>query len=142
MLLNIDSFLDQLPIDFPNSSKSPTVGLVYDYDTQAMVINVRLPTPNTMPSLKDIKYIKSRNEQNEIRLTQRERDRLYDETLYQLAIALIALVLKADVKKIISLIVFNGRVRFRDEATGKWIDSCIISLQSDRNEFQGIEIKQ
>ena len=34
----------------------------------------------------------------------------------------------------------NGRVRFRDEATGKQVESCIISLQSSRAEFAGIQL--
>jgi len=139
--LCIKYFLEKIPLNFPDSEQLPTVRLRYESETKVLIVEARLLTPDTLPVLREVKYIKARNEFRKIELTQKDRNRLYDQTLYQLAIAIIAVAFKADVSKVVSLVVFNGRVRFRDEATGKLIDSCIISLQCDRNEFQEISVE-
>ena len=45
-----------------------------------------------------------------------------------------------DTHTTVSQVVVNGRVRFRDEATGNWVDTCIVSLQASREEFADIRL--
>ena len=137
----IKCFLEKVPLKVPNTKQFPAISLSYNSELEILIVEIHLPTPDGFPVLRQVKYIKIRNEFKEIELSQNEKNRLYDETIYQLAIALIAVVFKADVSKAVAMVVFNGRVRFHDEATGRLADACIISLQSDRGEFRGLSLE-
>ena len=138
--LCIRTLLARIPLKFPESKSRPSPTLHYDHETQSLVVDLRLPTPGAIPTLREVRFIKSRNEFKRYDMSKRERDAFYDDALYQLTIGIIGAVFKWDTRRVVEQVVVNGRVWFRDEATGKQVESCIISLQSSRAEFAGIQL--
>lgn len=125
----------QYPDYFPQSYE-----LDYRPENTLVVVNYRLPAPKDLPTLKEVKYVRSRDEYAEKHISTSERNRLYDSVLYQVALRTIHELFEADQVSAFESIVFNGYVSSVDPATGKDTNSCVLSLQAERAEFLEIDL--
>lgn len=114
----------------------------YQPDTQILVIDFSLPDLDSLPKLKTIKYVISRDEFSETYLSKAALNKLYDELLYQCALRTIHEIYEADTVNSIVSIVFNGWVDSIDKATGQNTNACIMSLQASKNEFLEINLER
>jgi restriction system protein len=136
----VKSLLLRVPLKFPDTKRRPALQIHHDAETKSLVVDLRLPTPDAVPTLREVRFIKSRTALKRFEISGRERDKLYDDILYQLTVGIVGVAFRWDTRKTLSQVVVNGRVRFRDAATGNWVETCIISLQSSRQEFAGIRL--
>ena len=116
--------------------------LEYNAETHMLVVEYILPVPENLPNLKDVKYIQTKNEFKETYLSEGSTSKLYDDLLYKMTLRTIREILDADIKKHIHAIVFNGWVNSTDKATGKEYSACILSIQTERDEFMDINLSQ
>jgi restriction system protein len=114
----------------------------YNADTRMLVVEYSLPSPDHMPRLKEVRYVQARDSLDEIALPDAAVNSLYDSVLYQIVLRTVFELLRADSVKALDAIVFNGWVEFVDKATGKHVNSCILSLQATRDEFMDINLSQ
>ena len=128
----------RLPEKLANRVLQTVISVSESRDT--VVINACLPNPPDMPTTKEVRFIKTSNELRESRLSEREQNKIYDEFIYSLALALVRLTFTFDVRKRVDLTTLNGWVRYRDEAIGKITEACIISLQVRRKEFTSVNL--
>jgi len=128
--------LSQYPEYFPQEFE-----LDYDPETKILIVEYSLPAPHHLPTLKEVKFIQSRNEFTEIHISDSALNTLYDEVVYQIALRTLYELFKADIIKVIDSIVFNGWVNSINKATGKKTNSCIISIYVKRDEFLSINLK-
>lgn len=112
----------------------------YSVATKMLIVNYSLPTPEDMPSLKEVKYQVSKQEFKETYLSEKERSALFDEAIYQICLRTTHELLEADVANAINVVVFNGFVTATDKRIGHVATSCIISLQADKAEFMAINL--
>lgn len=126
----------QYPDYFPQS-----FDLDFDPDTQALVIDYDLPSNVTMPTVKDVKYVHARDEFDEKRLGSAQSARMYDNLLFQIALRTLHELYEGDTVGRLDIVVFNGYVRTIDKATGQEIRPCVLSLQTRREEFVGINLR-
>jgi predicted RecB family nuclease len=114
--------------------------LAFNGDTGVLVVDYLLPAPEDVPTLKEVRFVKSRGEVSEKHLSERERDKLYDLLLYQVALRTIHELYEADQVEVLTSIVFNGRVNSVDKATGHflWGVADLIRDTFKRGKYQDV----
>jgi len=115
--------------------------LQYVPDNKTLVIDYQFPNLEDLPTLREVKYIASRDAFDEKHHPAGAVNKAYDSVLYQLALRTIHEIFEADrnVKKI-DAVTFNGIVDRLDPATGRRVNSCIMSLQTPCAEFEAINL--
>ena len=132
MVLNNSGYPDWMSVDFE---------LGYRPEERILVINYELPSPDSIPSLKEVKYVKSRDEFTEKHITEPQKKALYDRICYQIALRTLHEIWEADEPDNIQGIVFNGYVTAIDKATGIEGRSCVLSVQAWKEEFVAINLE-
>lgn len=125
------------PDNFPKS-----VGLNYNSDTKLLLVDYSLPYVDTLPKVKEIKYIATKDEFTEVLMQDTATEKLYDGLLYKISLRSIQELFEADMILAIESIVFNGWVRAIDKSTGQETNGCILSIQVNRQEFLSINLAQ
>ena len=120
--------------------------LAYNPETSELIIEYELPSYEAiMPTVRGYKYIKSRDEVQELPFTktyERELKALYEEVIAAVALRTLHEIFKADPAEAIQSVVFNGMVNAIDKATGQPIRPCLISVQTTREEFTSLNLAQ
>lgn len=133
-----DLFSDQpYPDTWPDD-----VRLDFITETKTLVIDYELPNINHFPKVKDVRYVASRQEFKETPVAESHQKKLYDETLYQIALASLYKVFHSDSVDALASVVFNGWVHSIDKATGVAIRPCILSIQTSKMEFLTLNMAQ
>lgn len=128
-----------------SSSEYPTClpsefDLQFNPDNGMLVVEFRLPSIDDIPSLSEVTFIASRGELKEKHLPDSKRKQIFNDVCYQISLRTIHELFEADVKDQISAISFNGFVSQRSSATGKLETSCIMTLQTSKDEFVEIDL--
>lgn len=110
--------------------------------SRTLVVEYVLPTPEMMPTLKEVRYVQTRDELVEASLTEKVRTKLYDQVIYQVALRTLHELFEADVVGALEAVVFNGWVSSIDETTGKAVRPCILSVRAGREAFLSINLAQ
>lgn len=133
LVLNASAYPDWMGVDFD---------LGFNVDTKTIVVDYRLPLEESMPTVKSVTYVHSRDEQKQSHISAREKNALYESVLYQLALRTIHELYEADEISAFDAVVFNGWVDSVDPATGQRGESCIMSVQARRDEFLGLNLAE
>lgn len=112
----------------------------YNPETKVLIIEYFLPDKKSMPTLKELKYIRKDNKYKEIRITETQLNKLFDSLMYQLTLRLISDQFKTDTENKISSICFNGWVHSISKATGRQEDVCILSISVKKEQFLEIDL--
>lgn len=114
----------------------------FDYNAanKVLIVDYQLPSPDAIPSTREIKYIQARDEFLPQRLPQAHLDKLYDDVLYQIALRTVHELFEADIVAALAAVVFNGIVQSVDKRTGRELAACVMSLQAMRDEFMSINL--
>lgn len=115
--------------------------LEYVSDTKTLIVNYTLPIPSDIPTLKEVKFIKSKNAFKESHISQSALNKLYDEIIYQIVLATVAKLFSADAANALESVVFNGWVNTTDKSTGHPLNACIVSLHTSKNDVRSINFK-
>jgi restriction system protein len=141
---NPDAIFDYYSLVLSNSQYPDYFPQEYDLDynpkTKLMIVDYSLPSIDSIPRIKEVKYNKTKEEYVEIRYTDAVIKKLFDQIIYQISLRTIHELYESDVINAISSIVFNGWVRSVDKATGQEVNACIVSLQANREEFLSINL--
>jgi restriction system protein len=62
--------------------------------------------------------------------------------LYQMCLRTIYEVCQANTDNLVSIIVFNGWVDYIDQATGRTVNTCVLSVQVTKDEFLSLNLSQ
>jgi restriction system protein len=131
MVLNNSQYPESFPQEFE---------LEYNPENKILIVEYRLPALDDIPTLKEVKYIQSRDETKETHISDATKRSLYDSLVYQIALRTIHELYEADAVEAIASIVFNGWVNSIDPRTGQEITPCIVSVQAGRDEFLAINL--
>ncbi|WP_295103403.1 restriction endonuclease [uncultured Candidatus Kuenenia sp.] len=115
--------------------------LDYNPETKIMIVDYSLPPIDALPRLKEVKYIKTRDEFSESFLADSTVNNLYDDLIYQITLRTIHELYESDVVNAIDSIIFNGIVESIDKATGQTITACIVSVQANKQKFLSINLE-
>jgi restriction system protein len=126
----------EYPNGFPGEYK-----LAYSKESKQLVIDVRLPTiADIVPSVERYKYVKSTNQINETRKTEKSRQSIYIDAICQAALRCLSEAFKADPSSAVDVVALNGYVATVDPGTGRDIRPYIISVRISRDEFAGLDL--
>ncbi|WP_288252895.1 restriction endonuclease [uncultured Hydrogenophaga sp.] len=114
--------------------------LQYIATSQTLIVDYQLPAPESMPTLKAVRYVAARQAFEEAHITEAQKTKLYDDVLYQVALRTIHEVFESDSIGAIDAVAFNGIVTALDRTTGKPVTACILSLRAGKNEFNQINL--
>ncbi|SDR70941.1 restriction system protein [Opitutus sp. GAS368] len=121
----------QYPDSFPKEW-----AIEYQAESKTIIIDYKLPNIDQLPRIKEVKYIKARDEFKETQIGQAECNALYDDVLYQLCLRSVFELFRSDVIGAVDAAGFNGMVTAIDRSTGQTVTACIISLHVTRAEFE------
>ena len=133
LVLNGSEYPDWVEVDFD---------LGFNVDTKTLVVEYRLPTEESMPTVRGVTYVQSRDELKQTHISARDKDALYESVLHQMALRTIHELYEADEVEAFDAIVFNGWIDSVDRATGQRGESCIMSVQAPRDEFLGLNLSE
>lgn len=125
----------EYPDNFPQEFE-----IDFNENTKTLIVEYLLPAPDHLPTLKEVKYIQSRDEFKEVHISDTAKRKLYDSVIYQITLRTIHELFEADDIDAIKSIVFNGWVRSIDKATGNEVEACILSIQTNKKEFEEINL--
>jgi len=127
----------EYPDSFPKEHR-------FDYipATKTLVLDFELPDQRALPKIKEVKYVASRSEFQEVPLSEVWIKKAYDDLLYQISLRTMFELFESDEANALVSIVFNGWVRSIDKATGSEVHSCIMSLEATKDEFLAINLHQ
>ena len=111
-------------------------------DTKILIVDFNLPSIESLPKLKEVKYNASDNSFREINLSDNEINKLYDDLLYQITLKTKYELYKTDKANMLKGIVLNGYVNGIDQSTGHEIDKCILSIKTSKEEFLAINLER
>ena len=131
LVLSASEYPDNFPKDFE---------LEYIPGTKILAIDYSLPAPEHLPRVKEVRYVKVKDDMVEVYLSETEMNRIYDSALYQICLRTIYELFDADVAYALSAVAFNGWVKSIDKATGKEVNGCVMSVQTTKEEFKKIEL--
>lgn len=114
----------------------------YNPESQVLIVDYSLPSPEEMPTLKEVKYIQSRDEFKPMHISAAAEKKLYEQLLYKITLRSLHELYEADVVNALEAIIFNGWVRSIDKATGQEVNASILSVQASKEEFLAINLAQ
>ena len=114
--------------------------LDYNPDNKLLLIDYRLPALEDLPTLREVKYVVTRDEFSEKHVTDAQTQKLYDDLVYQIVLRTVHELFQADEIKALDAIVLNGYVETIDKGSGKEITPCILSLHANRHTFSEIAL--
>jgi restriction system protein len=127
----------EYPKSFPRSSS-----VNFDESNGLLIVDFDLPKQSALPTIKEVKYIVTRDEFQEIPLSDAWQKKTYEEVLYQIALRTIHKLYAADEPHVLKSVVFNGWIQGIETATGTDTRVCILSVQANREEFLQINLGQ
>ena len=113
----------------------------YNPENKILIVEYQLPSLEDIPTLKEVKYIQTRDEFTEKHITKAQLNRLYDTILYQITLRTLYELYEAHESELIEAIVFNGHVNSIDPATGQETNNCILSVQANKEDFEEINLE-
>jgi len=114
--------------------------LEYVANTRTLVVEYALPAPETLPTIKEVQYVQSKDSFKEVHLSDKDRDVLYDNLLYQIAIRTLHEIFESDNAEDVDTGVFNGLVTSPDKSTGHNVTACVLSVQARKEAFMKINL--
>lgn len=125
----------QYPASFPKS-----LSLEYLPDSKVLVLDYHLPDISCLPTLKELKYVATKDQFQEVKVSDASLNRTYDDVLYQITLRTIYELFQSDSVDALSTVVFNGWVNSVDRSTGQEVNACILSVQVAKAEFTQINL--
>ena len=125
----------EYPDSFPRS-----ISLDYLADSKLLILEYHLPDISCLPTLKELKYVATKDQFLEVRVSEAWLNRTYDDVLYQITLRTIYELFQSDSVDALSAVVFNGWVNSIDKSTGQEVNACILSVQVAKSEFTQINL--
>lgn len=116
--------------------------LQYQPAAKLMLVRYRLPSPDTLPTVKTVRFVAATGELKETSISDKDLKALFDDLCYQVCLRTLHELFEADIPHNISKIVFNGWTDSIDKATGKRAVSTLLSVMTTREDFLNINLAQ
>ena len=116
--------------------------LAYVPASKQLVIEYELPSPEIVPAISQVTYVKSRDSIEEKPRKAGEIKELYQDVVASTCLRTMSELFEADQLGYLDLVVFNGFVQSTDPATGKSIRPCLISVRATRGQYTELNLKR
>ncbi len=133
MVLNNSEYPESFPKNFE---------LEYNPENKILIIEYQLPSLESFPKIKEVKYIATRKELKESYNSESQLNKIFDEGMYKITLRTIHEIFEADSVNAIEAVSFNGWVKSINKATGKDENNCILTIQVKKDEFLEINLSR
>lgn len=123
------------PEDFPQSYR-----LAYVPESKQLVIEYDLPPIAVVPSVRDYRYIKVRDEMTTMARPAKEIRERYTSVVTQVTLRTLHEIFEADRTSAIETVVFNGMVDSVNLATGQAVRPCLVTVRTTREAFGSLNL--
>jgi restriction system protein len=131
--------LERIYMPFDNFDK--TIDIEYDGENKRIIIDMVFPTIENLPTLKEVSYIKSKNELKEINYPEPYLKKKYESVMYQIVLQTLSYIFTLGNKySLFDSVVINGKINTVDKATGNSIEPYILSISITRSEFDCLNL--
>ena len=124
-----------LPSDFPRRAE-----VVFGAESEHAVVRLQLPDRDVVPTVREYRYVQSRDEIRPVPRSAKETADLYRSLIAQVALLVVRDVFDAD--PALKTVAFNGHVDATNPGTGKREYPCLISLNVERAAFAELVLDQ
>ncbi len=114
----------------------------FDPDSSTAVIDITLPPQDIVPTTVDYKFKKTTRSADPVEMKPKEHEDLYDSAIKQSVLRTLHTVIAATRSDSVSGAVVNGWVTYLDKATGTDKTSCVISVSTDRQKFEEVNLSR
>jgi restriction system protein len=114
--------------------------LEYNPDNKILIVEYELPSIESLPKVKEVKYIAARKELKQTYISEPHQNKMFDESIYKITLRSLHELFEADKADAVAAISFNGWVRAINKATGKEENNCILTIQVKKDEFTAIDL--
>lgn len=129
-------------LPLPEDFLSGEYQLDFDEAAKTLVIDLDLPEFEKTPNIKVVRYVASRNEVEEVLHKDSVVREIYDQFVYQLALAIPHAFFACDSERAVQAIVLNGWVTYINRASGNKTTACIVSLHCEASELSKINMRE
>lgn len=138
----VDEFVEMvldginIPLEYDKGHK-----IGYTPENKNIIIDAFFPTIESIPRLKSVSYVKSRQEFKESYFTDNQISKKYDNVIYQLALVYLNRVFSINkVFDLFDAVVLNGMVNTIDKSTGNEMVACILSVRVNKDKFESLNL--
>ena len=114
--------------------------LDYKPELKLLIVELQLPDPFELSRLKEVKYVKTKDDFVESYHPDSTMSKVYDNLLYQICLRTLHELFEADVIDAVKYLVFNGIVESIDKSIGKKVTACVMSIHAEKEQFGNIEL--
>ena len=140
-----DAIEEHVDIVFQNSSYPEHIPRNWDVeyrpDSEMLVISLQLPSPDDLPSEKQCKYVKTRDEIDVKYMADAEKRKLYYDVIYNMILRTLHEVFESDTIDAIKIAAINGYTDSINPATGKYETKTIASISADKQAFEDVNLE-
>lgn len=133
--------LEQSILTFPFNYEME-MELEYIQNTKILIVEYRLPSPDDIIVLKDVKYVAASNSLKDVNISDGQFRKLYDDTIYKITLRSIFEMFSYDTVNALEAISFNGWVKAINKVNGMEETTCILSIQVKKDAFIKINLAQ
>ena len=123
------------PDSFPVSHE-----FAFDSAQGELTLKAGVPAPSSMPSIRQYKYIKARDEITETAQSQKEQRERYANAVAQVAVRTLHEIFEADRAGRIQTISLTVATQTIDPGTGRMTDIPFVAVASDRATFEAFDL--
>ncbi len=114
----------------------------FKLETKTLIVDYQLPLVENFPNVKELKFIKTKNEYREIPISKTEKEKRYEDFIYSLVLNSVDQIYKFDMSNVIDTVAFNGWIETTDSSTGKDMNIYILSLRTHREDFIKVNLEK
>lgn len=111
----------------------------YFSEAKVVAIELRLPAPEDIPKVKEVKYVATSDKLVEVNFSDSAFAGLYDSILYQIILRAVSEIYTADSISAFESLAINGWVHSIDAGTGKEINPCVLSIVVSKADFEALD---
>ncbi|WP_202966047.1 restriction endonuclease [Streptomonospora alba] len=125
------------PEEFPKKYQ-----VAYRPQNRDIVVELELPPTSVIPDVRGYKYVKTRDAIDPIPRPAIEVRKRYARLIASVALRTVHEILIATSADVVEAVVFNGRLTTTDRATGKTTLLHLLSVESERAEFEDLVLSK
>ena len=114
----------------------------FNPENKVLIVEYLLPSIDNFPNIKEIRYLKTKNEYKNLYYSQKEMETIYENATYQIVLSLINRLFLFDEINQIDTIIFNGWTKSLNKATGLINEACILSVACNKEEYLKINLPE
>jgi restriction system protein len=119
-----------------------SVRVAFVPESKQLVVEYDFPGFEIVPEIGSYKYVKAKKQILTTQRSDSECRRLYSSVIAQTSLRVVYVLFNADYSGYLESIVLNGHVNAIDQATGRPVHPCLVTLRTTRDMFAQLDLSR